>query len=64
MSNHAKSSWTTIKAPKVFLAIPRVREETFVLAFEIYKEWTVIVSEIIRDKALRYPTRSSFIIVE
>jgi len=45
MSNHAKSPWTAIKAPKVFLAIPRVREETFVLAFEIYKEWIVIVSE-------------------
>jgi len=44
MSDYAKSSWTTVKTPKVFFTIPRMREETFVLAFEIYKERTVIVS--------------------
>lgn len=38
MSNHAKSTWTTVETPEVFLTVSRMREEAFVLAFKVYKK--------------------------
>jgi len=38
MSNHAKSTWTAVETPEIFLTVSRMREEAFVLAFKVYKK--------------------------
>jgi hypothetical protein len=42
MRNHAKSAWAAIEAPEILLAISWMREEAFVLAFEVYESKSII----------------------
>lgn len=37
MRDHAEPAWTAVEAPEILLAVPRMREEAFVLALEIWK---------------------------